>query len=168
MYFYDNAISMIVSLVLATHDNPIVRPVVVVHIAIKNTRHVSHNALNGWVILPCSSRERSVINISYYCDATSTWTAGPLARVLYVELTRGVHEAEEHARDDRNEVLFVVYMRQVEMRVDVVCEGLVADLLGNRRRIMSAGYREFKHEEHGALTLGKPYATVRNVNVGGR
>lgn len=42
---------------------------------------------------------------------------------------RWMHEAEKHARTNRDGILLVVDVSQVEVFINVVCEGLVSDLL---------------------------------------
>ena len=57
-----------------------------------------------------------------------TRAAHPRVAVHDVDLAGRVHEAEEFAGDDGDGVFFVVDVGQGKVRVDVVGEGLVADL----------------------------------------
>lgn len=77
-------------------------------VPVKDVGHVAHRALRALVVLAGARR--------------------PRARVLDVDLARGVVEAEEAAGQDRHEVLLVVDMRDAEPEgVDVVREVLVPD-----------------------------------------
>jgi len=79
---------------------------VIVEVAIENVVHVANDALVALVILARAAR--------------------PLARVLDVYLAGGMHESKEPTGDNGDRVLLVVDAREVDIRVDVVCESLVA------------------------------------------
>ena len=95
---------------LASHLDAIVRPAMIARVTLKNVLHISHRALRVRVVLS-GARE-------------------PRARILDVDLARRVVVAEEAPRQDRDQVLLVVDMRDGGnrgMRVDVVRERLVSN-----------------------------------------
>jgi hypothetical protein len=41
-----------------------------------------------------------------------------------------VHEAQEHTRADRDYILFIVDVREMDIGVNIICKGLIPNLFG--------------------------------------
>ena len=94
---------------LAPHLDPVVRPIVIALIPLKDVGHVPHDAFVALVVLPGARHPRS--------------------RVHDVHFARRVVVPEEHAGQNRDDVLLVVHVSDGcngGVSVEVVGEGLVA------------------------------------------
>jgi hypothetical protein len=94
-------------LLLAAHRDSVVRTVMIVLVTLEDIRHISDDALSARVIL---SR-----------------TVCPLARIFDMHLAAGMNVSQGPTGANRDWILLVVDVREMEFCIDVVGEGLVSD-----------------------------------------
>ena len=97
-------------------------------VAVKDVGYVTDDALFTWIVLACfhfpiHQHVISLLGLKWVL----TRARRPLARLRDVYFARRVYISQEPSGYDRDRVLQIVDVRDVQVSIDIVCKCLVAD-----------------------------------------